>query len=211
MTSAIGNIYSDDPDITAERVQQMRDQLTRRINTHPQPGRLINQLAEADRRCFQSTRVLARLIGHAPRVLGVIRAALRKEFEIDPDSLLFTQAALPGAAAKVDSLTDRALLSLALPSVPDNLNQFTSLSVKGDPNRRLPYTPLQVLRRMIAMNLLERLPQAVTEYWQALAHGSWHTRQERWAESYAAAFAEQAFMARQLDEISIAEIGRAHV
>ena len=204
MTSAIGNIYSDDPDITAERVQQMRDQLTRRINTHPQPGRLINQLAEADRRCFQSTRVLARLIGHAPRVLGVIRAALRKEFEIDPDSLLFTQAALPGAAAKVDSLTDRALLSLALPSVPDNLNQFTSLSVKGDPSRRLPYTPLQVLRRMIAMNLLERLPQAVTEYWQALAHGSWHTRQERWAESYAAAFAEQAFMARQLDEISIA-------
>ncbi|MGC3725345.1 hypothetical protein, partial [Enterococcus faecalis] len=89
----------------------------------------------------------------------------------------------------VDSLTDRALLLLVLPSVPINVNQFTGLSVKGEPNRRLPYTPLDVLERVIALRLFDRLARAHTDYWATLVQGGWLTRRERWVELHAQLFA----------------------
>ena len=148
----------EDPEIAAQAtLQGMRSQLTRRINAHAHPSRLINQIAFAELRCVEVIKVLGRLIARAPKVLWVIRDELRKEFEIDPDTLLFTVPKPPAEPQKVDSLTDRALLSLALPAVPINLNQFTALSVKGDPTRQLPYTPLQVLQRVIAMKLQDRI------------------------------------------------------
>lgn len=199
------NADDDHPGAGAEaRLQAMRVQLTRRINTYTHPSRLINQIGLADWRCSQSTRVLTRLIGRSPKVLKVIRAELRKEFEIDPDSLLFTEAATPDTPQKVDSLTDRALLLLTRPRVEANVNQFIALSIKGTPDRRFALTPLQVLQRVIAMRLLERLAPAADMYWDALADGSWLTRRELWVLLHHELFADRAFLARQLDELSSA-------
>lgn len=184
--------------------QAIRERLTRRINAHPHPSRLINQIGLVDRRCTESTQELARLIGRSPKVLTVIRAELRKAFGMDPDCLLFTESKRPSEAGKVDSLTDRALMLLALPVVMANVNQFTALSVKGDPGCRLPYTPLEALQRVNALRLFERLDHAVSEYWGTLAQGSWLTRQERWVELQKTLFADRAFMARQLEELSSA-------
>lgn len=167
----------EDPEVAAQAtLQGIRSQLTRRINAHAHPSRLINQIAFAELRCAEVIKVLARLIARVPKVLWVIRNELRKEFEIDPDSLLFTVPKPPAEPQKVDSLTDRALLSLVLPAVPINLNQFTALSVKGDPTRQLPYTPLQVLQRVIAMKLQDRIALSATPYWDALQPGSVQTR-----------------------------------
>ncbi|WP_219855119.1 MULTISPECIES: dermonecrotic toxin domain-containing protein [Pseudomonas] len=196
-----------DSDAAVEAASQfIRDQLTRRVNTCAHPSRLINQIGLAERRCRESTQALSRLIGRSPKVLTVIRAELRKAFEVDPDRLLFTETKAPGVVHKVDSLTERALLLLVLPSVSINVNQFTVLSIEGEPQRRLPYTPLQVLRRVIAMRLFERLAHAVSDYWDTPAQGSWRTRRERWVDLYTQLFADQAFMARQLDELSSAGI-----
>lgn len=184
--------------------QRIRDLLIRRINATTHPSRLINQIGLADWRSQESTQQLARLIGRSPKVLAVIRAELRKEFEIDPDSLLFTEPKPPDAPRKVDSLTDRALSLLVLPKVVINLNQFTALSVRGDPNRRLPYTPLDVLQRVITMGLFERLDHAAADYWNTLVVGSWLTRRERWGELQKALFADRAFIALQLEELSSA-------
>ncbi|MCK3827939.1 DUF6543 domain-containing protein [Pseudomonas sp. W2Aug9] len=195
----------EDPEIAAQAtLQGMRSQLTRRINAHAHPSRLINQIAFAELRCVEVIKVLGRLIARAPKVLWVIRDELRKEFEIDPDTLLFTVPKPPAEPQKVDSLTDRTLLSLALPAVPINLNQFTALSVKGDPTRQLPYTPLQVLQRVIAMKLQDRIAWSATPYWDALQPGSSQTRRGYWAELHAELFADRAFMAQQLDELSSA-------
>jgi hypothetical protein len=101
-------------------------------------------------------------------------------------------------------LTDRALRLMVLASVSINLNQYTALSFKDDPARRLPFTPLEALRRVIALNLFDRLAQAHTRYWQALVPGSWLTRQARWEELHARLFANQAFVARQVGELSSA-------
>lgn len=184
------------------QLQAIRDQLTRRINRFTHPSRLINQLALADWRCSESVRALAQLIGRSPKILRVIRAQLRKAFEIEPDTLLFTEPKRPGAPQIINSLTERALSLLTRPSVPINVNQFTTLSIKGQPSRRLPYTPLQALQRVIAMRLFERLAQVADRYWDTLAQGSWLTRRERWVELHAELFADRAFMARQLDELS---------
>ena len=193
---------SVDADIANESaLQAIRDQLGRRINRCTHPSRLINQICLADWRCKASAQALRRLIGRAPKVLKVIRAELRKAFEIDPDSLLFTESGA-GVRPKVDSLTERALLLLVKPAVPINANLFTTLSVKGDPDRRLPYTPLQVQQRVIALRLFERLSQAATDYWDSLARGSWLTRRERWVEWSKELFADRTFIARQLDELS---------
>ncbi len=184
----------------------MREQLRRRINVQTHPSRLINQIGLADWRCRESTKALTRLIGRSPSVFKVIRAELRKAFEVDPDSLLFTELAPSGMPEKIDSLTDRALLLLVRPSVPINVNQFTRLNVKGDPSRRLPYTPLQILQRVIALRLFDRLARAQSEYWDALVQGSWRTRRERWVELHTELFADRAFLARQLDELSSAGV-----
>ncbi|WP_237151316.1 DUF6543 domain-containing protein [Pseudomonas sp. ADAK18] len=194
---------SEDPYRSVEDVSQaIRDQLTLRINTHTHPSRLINQIGLADLRCANSAQVLARLVSRAPKVLKVIRAELRKTFGIDPDSLLFTEPKPPQVPLKVDSLTDRALLLLVLPTVPVNINQFTALSVKGASAHPLSYTPLEAMQRVIAMKLFDRLAHAATEYWGTLVQGSWLTRRERWVELYKELLADRAFMARQLDEVS---------
>ncbi len=203
---------TSDPDDTLEEdappffvdadLQALRTPLRERINAYPHPSRLINQIGLADARCRESTRALTRLIGRSPRILKVIRAQLQKAFEIDPDSLLFTEPMPPRLPQKVDTLTDRALSLLVRPSVPFNINQYTLLSVKGAPDRRLPYTPLEALRRVIALGLFERLGRAANEYWDALEYGSWLTRRERWIELHQALFADRAFIARQLNELS---------
>lgn len=193
----------DAPDAAAEAAsQEIRNQLQWRINACAHPSRLINQIAVADLRCGEGAQALSHLIGRSPKVLSVIRAELRKAFEIDPDSLLFTEPKPPAAPQKIDTLTDRALLFLVRPSVVINLNQFTALSVKGDSGRRLPYTPLEVMQRVIAMNLWDRLARATSKYWDTLAEGSWLTRRERWVELHTQMFADRAFVARQLDELS---------
>lgn len=188
----------DDPGESAS----IRDLLARRINAAPQPSRLINQIVLADWRCKDSTQELARLIGRSPKVLAVIRTELRKAFEIDPDSLLFTEPKPPDPPRKVESLTERALSLLVLPTVEINVNRFTALSIKDDPNRRLPYRPLEVLQRVIAMRLFERLDHAASNYWNTLALGSWRTRRERWVELQKTLFADRAFMAHQLEELT---------
>ncbi|ANF87397.1 hypothetical protein A7J50_4035 [Pseudomonas antarctica] len=197
-----------DADVAAEAaLQGIRDELRQRVNVSTHPSRLINQIGLADWRCHASTQALIRLIGRSPKVLTVIRTELRNAFEIDPDSLLFTEHSPsnpPGVSEKVDSLTDRALLLLVQPWVPINTNLFTGLSVKGEPSRRLPYTPLQALERVVALTLFDRLARAHTEHWDTLAQGSWRTRRERWSELHAELFADRAFLARQLNELSSA-------
>ncbi|WP_246355517.1 dermonecrotic toxin domain-containing protein [Pseudomonas reactans] len=195
----------DDPLVAAEAASQaMRDQLTRRINAHAYPSRLINQIVRADARIDERAKVLAHLIGRSPKVLTVIRTALREAFALDPDTLLFTEPKPPSLPNRVDSLTDRALQLLVMPTVVINLNQFTALSIKDEPNSKLPYTPLDAIRRVIAMRLPERLAYAATAYWDTLAQGSWRTRRELWVEQHKELFADRAFLARQLDELSTA-------
>ena len=205
MAPPFDSIDSDDPDVAAQAAQQQtRNHLTQRINSHVQPSRWINEVCQADQRCVEATKALTRLIAQAPKVLQVMRNELRKVFGIDPDRLLFTEPKPPLAPQKVNSLTDRALLILVLPAVPSNLNQFTALSVKDDPARQLPFTPLQVLQQVIAMPLFERLALAATRYWGSLVQGSWRTRKEHWGELQAGLFADRAYLARQLDELSTA-------
>ncbi|OPB00203.1 hypothetical protein BFW87_01990 [Pseudomonas fluorescens] len=196
---------TEDAEASAQAAsEEIRNQLRWRINACTHPSRLINQIAIADLRCTESTQALAHLIGRSPKVLSVIRAELRKAFEIDPDCLLFTEPKPPAAPQRVDTLTDRALLLLVRASVEINLNHFTALSVRGEPGRRLPYSPLEASQRIIALRLLERLAHAHTAYWHTLAQGSWLTRRERWVELHTQLFADRAFMARQLDELSSA-------
>ncbi|KWU48911.1 dermonecrotic toxin domain-containing protein [Pseudomonas palleroniana] len=196
---------TDDSAVAAEAARQgMRDQLRWRINTHPHPSRLINQIALADLRCSESAQALVHLLGRSPKVLNVLRTELRRAFKMDPDSLIFTEPKPPREAQQVDTLTDRALFSLVQPSVAINVNAFTALSIKGRPRRRLPYTPLEVLRRICAMGLPQTLARAQKAYWDTLAQGSWLTRRECWAALHTQLFADRAFLARQLDELSSA-------
>lgn len=194
---------NDDPDMADQDArQEIQNQLRRRINACTHPSRIINQISLADMRCDESTRALMNLIGRSPKVLSVIRAALRKAFNVDPDSLLFTETRPPDAPEKVDTLTDRALLLLVDPSVAVNVNSFTALSVKGEPNRRLPCTPLEVLQQVVEMRLSDQLARAHEAYWNALAEGAWLTRRERWIELHTGLFADRAFIAQQLEELS---------
>lgn len=193
------------PDLAVDAATQaIRDTLRRRINSEAQPSRLINQIVLADMRCKASKRALEHLIGRSPKVMNVIRAELRRAFERDPDNLLFTERGLAGVPPKVETLTERALGLLVRPSVVVNLNQFTALSIRGDADTRLPYTPLDVLQRVIEMRLSDRLAYATSRYWQTLAQGSWLTRRQRWDEQQAQLFVDRAFLARQLDELSSA-------
>lgn len=192
-----------EPSTAAEAAQQaIRTQLQWRINSVSHPSHQINQTVLADQRCRVSIRELARLIGRAPKVLKMIRAQLRNEFDIEPDSLLFTEPQTPTEAQKVDSLTDRALWLLLEPFVPINVNHYITLSVQGEPNRRLPYKAMEVFQRVSALQLLGRLSATVNDYWDTLVPGSWRTRRERWGELHAGLFADRAFLARQLDELS---------
>lgn len=194
-----------DPDVSDDdALQAMRIQLAQRIDNSPQPSLLINRLTAADLRCADAAHHRSRLMSRAPRILRVIRAELRKAFELDPDDVLFTEPKPPAVAQQVDTLTDRALQLLVLPSLPINLNHFTAVSLKGDPFQRLPFTPLEALRRVIALNLFGRLAQARRDYWQALEAAGWLTRTERWVQLHVQMFADQALVASQLGELSSA-------
>ncbi|WPN96692.1 dermonecrotic toxin domain-containing protein [Pseudomonas sp. MUP55] len=193
------------PDVVIEeQSRNIREQLEARVNSATHPSRLVNQICLADMRCSESVNALLRLTGRSPKILQVVRAELRNAFDIDPDSLLFTEPKPPLQPEKVNTLTDRALALLVQPHVSINVNQFTALSIKGDPGRRLPFTPLVALERVIALRLFERLAQAASQYWDSLAQGSWLSRRERWVELHKHLFAERAFIARQLEELSSA-------
>lgn len=180
----------------------MRDQLGRRISIATSPTRLINQIGLAERRCVESVKELTRLIDRAPRVLRVIRSELRKAFDVDPDGLLFTETKTPVTFQKVSSLTDWTLRLLVQPQVSININQFTVLSFKDQPKTPFALTPREVLEQVIALKLFARLADATDRYWQGLAAGSSLTRQGRWVQVNGLLFANRAFLARQLDEIS---------
>lgn len=86
----------DDPQTSdAERDAAIRTLLTRRLNEVSQPSHEINRLCEAQARAREAAKSLKSLIGRAPRVLGIIRGALRKAFALDPDTLMFTESRPP--------------------------------------------------------------------------------------------------------------------
>lgn len=117
----------DDPDITPdERQAAIRTLLTRRINRATQPSRTINQWHATQARYLQTAKQLGELAGRAPRILSMIRHALREAFALDPDTLLFREPPPPQPARQVDSLTDRTLALFRDPGVPINLHHFTT-------------------------------------------------------------------------------------
>ncbi len=185
-----------DTDATNTYAHALHSQLAQRVNAGTESRHMINQLYAVHQRCATSTRQLRRMLGQAPRISRVIRLALRHAFALDPDGLLFTE---PG---QVNTLTERALALLVDPFVPANINQFTTLSLRGAPLEKLAFTPFQVLERVKTLKLLERLDHAKQAYWARLADASWLTRSERWVQLYRQWFADQAFVAHQLDELS---------
>lgn len=193
----------DDPVVTRdERLAAIRAWLTRRINRARHPSRTINQIYAAHERCLQTSKELSGLAQRAPRILSVIRHALREAFALDPDTLLFSEPPPPQPARYVNSLTDRALALFSDPGVPINLHHFTALSLEGDPGRTLPFNAREVMTRVIPLNLSVRTNHAMTTYWQQLAHGSWLSRRARWVELRTAMFADQAYLAHQVFQLS---------
>ncbi|MGY2403072.1 dermonecrotic toxin domain-containing protein [Pseudomonas sp. SDO5271_S396] len=204
-TDSASPLNFDDPAATPEqRLTTLRALLTQRINGAAQPSRLINQLHDTHERCLQRTRQLRQLSGRAPRILAVIHQALREAFALDPHTLLFSEPPPPRPASQVNSLIDRALDLFARPGVPINLHHFTALSVQGEALHRLPFNAWEVMDRVRKLRLSERVDSAVTGYWQQLAEGSWLSRAKRWAELHSLAFADQAYLAHQVFELSAA-------
>ncbi|MFL1555407.1 dermonecrotic toxin domain-containing protein [Pseudomonas sp. O11] len=193
--------FADPQTSQVRREEAIRVLLTRRLNAVTHPSHEINQLHASQARGRECAKDLKGLIGRAPRVQGIIRGALREAFALDPDTVLFTERA-SGSPQKVDSLTERALALLVQPYVPININQFTTLSIKDDPTGRLPFTALQALERVKGLALLDRLDSAVRAYWQQLAHGSWLSRRERWVQLRQALFAENAWLAHRLYQLT---------
>ena len=193
----------DDPDVTRdERLAAIRALLTRRINTTPYPTRTLNQLHAAHQRCGQTSRQLGDMAARAPRILSIIRHALREAFALDPDTLLFSEPPPPQPARHTNSLTDRALALFRDPGVPINLHHFTALSVQGDPGRVLPFNAREAMERVRKLDLAARASLAMTGYWQQLAHGSWLSRRERWLALRKAVFADQGYLAHQMFQLS---------
>ena len=193
----------DDPAVTPdERLAAIRELLTRRINATPYPSRTLNQLHAAHERCIHAAKQLGDMAGRAPRILAVIRHALREAFALDPDTLLFSEPPPPQPARHVNSLTDRTLALFSDPGVPLNLHHFTALSLKDAPDRALPFNATQALARVSQLGLSTRINQAMTDYWQQLAQGSWLSRRERWVELRKAMFADQAYLAHQVFALS---------
>lgn len=181
---------------------EIADALTQRINESTQPSRFINQLHEIDTRSGATARRLATLMARAPRCLGVIRAALRETFGLDPDALLFIETGAPGLGPRVSTLTERALGLLSNPFVPTDIHHTTRLSIKHEPNAHLSYNAAEILEQVKGLALLARLDTAVTGYWQQLAYGTWLTRAQQWGVLSKSLFADKAFMARQLAQLS---------
>lgn len=193
----------DDPGVTQdERLAAIRALLTRRVERARHPSRAINQLHAAHVRCHQASKELADLASRAPRILAVIRHALREAFALDPDTLLFSEPPPPQPAHHVNSLTDRTLALFSDPGVPVNLHHFTALSLRDEPGRALAFNATQALARVSQLGLAVRISQAMTGYWQQLARGSWLSRRERWVQLRKAMFADQAYLAHQLFQLS---------
>ncbi|NVZ53027.1 hypothetical protein HX792_21980 [Pseudomonas sp. B6002] len=193
----------DDPAVTREQhLTAIRALLTRRINSAREPSRTINQIHAAHERSVRNAKQLANLAGRAPRILSFIRHALHQAFGLDPDTLLFSEPPPPRPALHVNSLTDRALALFSNPGVPINLHHFTALSVQG-PSAHVPaFNAWQALERVRQLQLLVRVNSAAADYWQQLAPGAWLSRRERWVELRKALFADQAFLAHQLFQVS---------
>lgn len=193
----------DDSAVTREqRLAAIRALLTRRVNRAREPSLTINQIHAAHERCVHNAKQLGYLAGRAPRILSFIRHALREAFTLDPDTLLFSEPPPPQTPLHVNSLTDRALALFSDPGVPINLHHFTALSVQGQAAHAPAFNAWQALERVRQLRLLERPNSAAADYWQQLAHGTWRSRRERWTELRKALFADQAFLAHQLFQLS---------
>ncbi|MDQ0702744.1 hypothetical protein QF043_001536 [Pseudomonas sp. W3I7] len=193
----------DDPQtLDAERDAAIRTLVTRRLNEVSQPSHEINRLYEAQVSARASAKSLKNLIGRAPRVLGIIRGALRKAFALDPDTLLFTESRPAPLHLKVNNLTEKALGLLIQPDVPLDISQFTSLSIKDDPARSVPFTAWDALARVKGLALLGQIERAGREYWQQLAYGSWLTRKQHWVQLRKSLFAENALLAHRVYQLT---------
>ena len=186
----------------AERDAAIRALLTRRLNEVSQPSHEINRLYEAQARAREAAKSLKGLIGRAPRVLGIIRGALRKAFALDPDTLMFTESRPPPFPLKVYSLTEKALALLIDPDVPLDINQFTVLRIKDEPARALAFTAWDALIRIKGLALLGQVEKAERDYWQQLAYGSWLTRKQHWVQLRKSLFAENARLAHRVYQLS---------
>lgn len=186
-----------------ERLASIHALLTQRINAEPQPSHTINQLYAAHQRCIDAYRRQRELLGRAPRILAAIRRALSEAFALDPDRLLFSEPLPPLPAQHVNSLTDRALALFRDPGVPINIHHFTGLSLQDDPNRKLGFNAWEAMERVINIDLKTRVSDAVSGYWQQLAHGSALSREARWAQLHKVVFVDQAFLAQQLFQLSV--------
>ncbi|MGY2274382.1 MULTISPECIES: dermonecrotic toxin domain-containing protein [Pseudomonas] len=185
-----------------ERLASIRALLTQRINAQSQPSHTINQLYAAHQRCADASRCQRELLVRAPRILAVIRRTLSEAFNLDPDHLLFSEPLPPQPVQQVNSLTDRALALFRDPGVPINIHHYTGLSLQGDPGCKLAFNAREAMERVINIGLMARISDAVSGYWQQLAHGSALSRQARWAQLRKAIFADQAFLAQQLFQLS---------
>lgn len=193
----------DDPQTSeSQRDAAIRILLTRRLNAVTQPSHEINRLCEAQARARQAAKSLKGLIGRAPRVLGIIRGALRKAFALDPDTLMFTESRPPPFPLKVYSLTEKALALLIDPDVPLDINQFTVLRIKDEPARALAFTAWDALVRVKGLALLGQVEKAERDYWQQLAYGSWLTRKQHWIQLRKSMFAENALLAHRVYHLS---------
>ncbi|WP_428552471.1 dermonecrotic toxin domain-containing protein [Pseudomonas edaphica] len=201
--AAAQTLNFDDPQTSdAQRDAAIRTLLTRRLNAVTQPSLEINRLYEAQARAREAVKLLKDLIGRAPRVLGIIRGALRKAFALDPDTLLFTEFRPPPLPQKVYSLTEKGLALLIDPDVPLDINQFTTLRIKDEPARTLPFTAWDALVRVKGLALLGQVEKAERDYWQQLAYGSWLTRKQRWVQLRKSLFAEHALLAHRVYQLS---------
>ncbi|NWE42573.1 hypothetical protein HX875_24080 [Pseudomonas yamanorum] len=191
-----------DPDDALDELARLRHRLTRRIESSPRPSRFINQLRGAQVRCREANRQLRRLLEQAPSIHRVVRKALREAFDLDPDRLLFSEPVTPGGPQAVDSLTDRALGLLDNPQFPININRYTTLSLQGDTTGTLPFSVSEVLHKVNALDLPGQIQAAMSGYWQGLAFGSALSREERWVQVHLEAFAERAYLAHALYDLS---------
>lgn len=191
-----------DPDDSLDELARLRLHLTRRVESSPRPSRFINQLQGAQARCREAERLLRRLLEQAPSLHRLVRKALREAFDLDPDRLLFSEPVTPGGPLAVDSLTDRALGLLDNPQFPININRYTTLSMQGDAVATLPFSASEALHKVNALDLPGQVQAAVSGYWQGLAFGSALSREERWVQVHLEAFAESAYVAHTLYDLS---------
>lgn len=189
-------------DLPAMDLARIRHSLMRRLNASPTPSRFINDLHAAHGRCNESGRQLRRIMYHAPRIQRLVRGVLREHFSLDPDTLWFTVAALPGQPGRVDSLTERAMALLHVRVFPLNINQFTRLSLQGEPAASVRLTPREILNRVNALDLPARIGAARADYWQGLSPGSALSRTEHCVQLQRRFWVDKALLAHALCQLS---------